>query len=170
MKNNFALAEDEKIITEIRHSIFPFIAYWLLAVVFSAAGAVMWYVLTDLNMNAVFAVVIFAICALGGIIIALLMIFSLSSERLILTNKRVLGTKGFLARRTTEIVLDKADAVTVSNSFMGAIFKYSSVNVVTPGLHTVSNGTTVGNKFGYVINAVEFSTAFTNAVEANKSK
>ncbi|MCD7729455.1 MAG: PH domain-containing protein [Clostridia bacterium] len=169
MKSNFTVADDETVLAEIKHSMFPFIGYWLLAVACCGLGLLLFVLLRNMGLSMTYSLVIFILLSVGGIILAIVLILSLSSERLILTDKRVIGTKGFLARRTTEIVLEKADAVTVSNSLMGAVFKYSTVSVVTPGLHIISNGSTVGDKYSYVVNANEFSSAFSDAVEAVKA-
>ncbi len=97
-----------------------------------------------------------------GVIILVCVLLSLAHVKLILTNKRVIGTRGVFARDNIDIPLSKIDAVSVKRSFFGSIFGYQSVQVFSPSTATISRK---GSMFGYAKNATEFKNAVVQEID-----
>ena len=51
----------------------------------------------------------------------------------VITNRRVIVKKGFIARDTFEMNLSKIESVNVDQSFMGRILNYGSITIIGSG-------------------------------------
>lgn len=104
----------------------------------------------------VFVIFIYVAFITGGVIYLICAIVSIKCDFLVLTNKRMYGRKGVIAKQTFDIVLEKIDTVNVVNTFAGAIFHYSKVEIVSPASSRIVRGNTVNIQFKYIANAEEF--------------
>jgi tetratricopeptide (TPR) repeat protein len=87
----------------------------------------------------------------GGILLLIGALFLLSgimsyvSSEFVVTNKRILGKRGFINRTSLELLLTKAEAIHVSQGLLERLFGSGTITVVGSG------GTK--NSFGYMSNA-----------------
>ena len=57
----------------------------------------------------------------------------LNKTELCLTNKRIIGKKGIIARDCVDSKLDKIQTIRIEESFLGRIFNYGTVIITTAG-------------------------------------
>ena len=55
------------------------------------------------------------------------------TTRLVLTNKRVIGRRGFLTTSTQSLALEKIESVDISQGVLGRVWKYGSIDVSGAG-------------------------------------
>ena len=92
-------------------------------------------------------------------------------NQLIVTNKRLLGRSGLIAKKVTDMPLMKLDNIQVKNGFFGAIFHYGNLEIISAGSQRVVGGKTVNNlKYPYVKNTEEFRRAVLAAIDRAKEE
>ena len=64
---------------------------------------------------------------------AIITTIAVNKTELSLTNQRLVGRKGIVARDIMDTKLDKVQTVSVNETFWGRIFKYANVSVTTAG-------------------------------------
>lgn len=75
------------------------------------------------------------------------------SSELVITNKRIIGKRGFLGIHAIDLRLDKVDALNVSSSFIGRIFNYNKIVISVSGATSQSfNGIKNANQLKQIIN------------------
>ncbi len=70
----------------------------------------------------------------GGILIFFSYLRSASVE-LAVTDKKIIGKRGVLFPRSMDAYLEKVDNISVSNSLLGTIFGYATVEIATNSAH-----------------------------------
>ena len=178
------IGRDEKILARITHSKAGLVSAFLVAAIFLALAGVAGYLtkyVTDLlnkqmpgDPLAVALMVIFiliAVCiGLIGVIYFICAAVEISCNQLVVTNKRLLGRSGFIAKRTMDIILLKLDTINATNGVFGALFHYGTLVVVSAGSQQIVNGRTVNLKFPYVKNTEEFRRAVLAAIDKAKDE
>ena len=178
------LGKDEKILARVTHSRAGIVSAFLVAVVFLALAGTAGYfakylsILLDQKMpDDPLATVLTVICIVIAVCIGLMGILyfagaavEITCNQLVVTNKRLLGRSGFLAKRTTDIILLKLDTINAANSILGAMFHYGTLAVVSAGSQQIVNGRTVNLKFPYVKNTEEFRRAVLAAIDKAKEE
>jgi hypothetical protein len=80
------------------------------------------------------------------------------NERFIITNRRVVEVKGIINKHVRDSALEKVNDVDLKQSFLGRIFSYGTVEIIT--------GSDIGmNQFPLIHNPVRFKKAMLNAKE-----
>ncbi len=137
---NRALLKDESVVYETRlHRI-----VYLLPVLVIVLGALLWRSMTVPGVM---------ITALGIVIFVDRFVQRMTSEYAV-TSKRVVAKKGFLARRTIELVLSKVESVDVRQGVLGRMLGYGRIVVVGTG------GTR--ERFSMIANPIDFRRAVQN--------
>src|SRR4051812_4073977 len=67
----------------------------------------------------------------GGVLLIVYNLFNWRSAKYMVTNQRVLGQEGLLRRRETDSLLASISDVRAKSSFVGRMFGYGSVNILT---------------------------------------
>src|SRR3954453_473937 len=67
----------------------------------------------------------------SGILLIVYNLFNWRSARYMVTNQRVLGQEGILRKRETDSLLASISDVRAKSSFVGRMFGYGSVNILT---------------------------------------
>ena len=68
-----------------------------------------------------------------GVIIIMVALIRRGTTELVLTDRRIIAKRGFIARATVEMSLAKVESLHVNQSLMGRIFNYGDVTVVGTG-------------------------------------
>lgn len=112
-----------------------------------------------------------------GVLIGIISVFYfvivfivIKTSQLVVTNKRVLGRRGFISKQTLDIMLSKLDTVNVSNGLLGAIFGYGTIEVVTAASGALSKYERAAMKFAYISNTIEFKKAVLAAMDKAKER
>jgi uncharacterized membrane protein YdbT with pleckstrin-like domain len=84
---------------------------------------------TALNCVATIFVLV-GILGLGGLIDA---IVNYNTTRFAVTDKRIIAKRGFIRRRSLELLLTKVESINVQQSLMGRIFNFGVIVVVGTG-------------------------------------
>ncbi len=171
------IGKDEKILARITHSkagLVPAFAVAAVLIAFAVAvGYLAWY-LSDLMGAEVegFPIVAIIVCAcfigLCGVWVFVRAAVEISCNRLVVTNKRLVGQSGWIAKRTMDIILLKLDTVNASNGVFGALFHYGTLEVVSAGSQQGFNRR--NQRFPYVKNTEEFRNAVLAAVDKAKEE
>lgn len=104
-----------------------------------------------------------------GALILLCVLLSLAHVKLILTNRRVIGSRGVFSRSNIDIPISKVDAINISRSLFGAILGYQSVQVLSPSTTAMSRRGK-GAMFRYAKNATEFKNAVLQVIDQLEKK
>lgn len=104
-----------------------------------------------------------------GALILLCVLLSLAHVKLILTNRRVIGSYGVFSRSNIDIPISKVDAINISRSLFGAILGYQSVQVLSPSTTAMSRRGK-GAMFRYAKNATEFKNAVLQVIDQLEKK
>ncbi|MDE5548366.1 MAG: PH domain-containing protein, partial [Clostridia bacterium] len=171
------LSKDEKVVASIKHSwvgvvpalicaafliIFGILLIAIDKIIYSALG------ITNDGSLDTDTFVIFKIAGgttiFMGIWVLLSNIVEISSAQLVVTNKRLLGRRGFISKRTTDIMLNKVDTINAENGFWGAIFHYGTIQVVSPA----SGKFSAKMKYSFISNTMEFRKAVLDTIEIVK--
>ena len=110
-----------------------------------------------------------SLCVVVGVGILIGTLLSIAHVKLILTNKRVIGTRGVFARNNIDVPLSKIDAVSVKRSFLGSLLGYQSIQVFSPSIAAMSRKGK-GSTFGYAKNADEFKNAVVQEIDKLERK
>ena len=181
------LGKDEKILARVTHSKAGLVSAFLVAVILLGITVGLIYFtqymndLLDKNLQgstlsalSTGLVIIFylitALVGLMGILYFVGAIVEISCNQLVVTNKRLLGRSGFIAKKTMDIILLKLDTINASNGIFGALFHYGTLEVVSAGSQQIVNGRTVNMKFPYVQNTEEFRRAALAAIDRAKEE
>lgn len=97
-------------------------------------------------------------------------ILALKKEYFILTNKRIYGRRGVIAKSELNIVLEKIDTVRIQNSILGRLFHYATIEIISPASSRIENGNTVYEGLGDISNAQEFQKAVLDTIEQHKKQ
>ncbi len=71
---------------------------------------------------------------IGGVLIFIAYLRSASVE-LAVTDKKIIGKRGVLFPRSMDAYLEKVDNISVSNSLLGTIFGYATIEICTNSAH-----------------------------------
>lgn len=99
------------------------------------------------------------IFVVSGILPVVLGIIGLLFNRLVITDKRVFGKRGIIARKTIDAPLDKVDSVTIKEALLGRLFNYAGIEIRTTSEKFI---------YPYVADAQEFKKTLMEAIEAEK--
>lgn len=162
--NNDFLMKNEKIVSSVKFSVMAFIGMAFKAIILLALAC--FFLLYDVegklgfsSTAAIIAKVAGGIALIWALYTVIKIIVIISTNRLVVTDKRLYGRVGVLAKETLDIPLTKLDNVAVKRDAWGAIFGYNSIVVAS----TVSNFT-----FNYAANAEKFKSAIFDAQEIAK--
>ena len=137
------LGKDEKILARVTHSKAGLVSAFLVAVILLGITVGLIYFtqymndLLDKNLQggalgalSTGLVIIFylitALVGLMGILYFVGAIVEISCNQLVVTNKRLLGRSGFIAKKTMDIILLKLDTINASNGIFGALRNFGS--------------------------------------------
>lgn len=143
---------------------------WLPTVLANALGASLENSSSTKEMQTVYDILMICrgisitVVVLSAFLHLIKVIVVISRNQLVVTNKRLLGRSGFIAKQTVDIILLKLDTINCTNGFMGAIFRYGSLKVVSAGSQ-VSNIV-----FPYIKNTEEFRRAVLTAIDRAKEE
>ena len=168
------LSDGERIIAEIKHKWVSIVAPIIGFILFVGAGIAL--MLSDEIAHAInknlehipedfkyFFYLSGGVLLLFGVIFLLSGIFEIKSAQLVLTDKRLLGRRGFIRKVVVDIMLSKIDTVVSSNGLLGGILNYGNIKIITPG-----TGAKNGIVYTYVSNGDEFRKAVLKSLEQNK--
>ncbi|MBQ9773423.1 MAG: PH domain-containing protein [Clostridia bacterium] len=155
------LNKDEKIVIEAKRTALLLVGKWISAVAWFLIAIVSVPLLASLDF-AGWPVVFPALIAVVEVISAILATLRYKGEEMALTNKRVVGKKGLVARSMIDIPVSQIESVTVDESFWGRLFHYGKVEI--------STGDLGGDSLKGVKNADAFKQAVMAQVEAYKQE
>ena len=180
------LGKDEKILARVTHSKAGLVSAFLVAVVLLGVTVGIGYLtqyLSDLLNGLTMKNAEWLVVALVALLIVLAVLFGLigifyfihaaveiSCNQLVVTNKRLLGRSGFIAKKTMDIILLKLDTINATNGVLGALFHYGTLVVVSAGSQQIINGVSVNLKFPYVKNTEAFRRAVLAAIDKAKEE
>ncbi len=116
----------------------------------------------------VFSLGIGVICVIAffiGILPLIIQILKLYTMDLAITNKRVVGKIGVVSINTLDVPIDKIDHVQIQANFLGRLFHYYSLKVISVGGSGFDNGSRKNKGFIGIANAQEFKNIVTEAIE-----
>lgn len=88
----------------------------------------------------------------------------------VVTNKRLICKKGWICKRTMDIMLDKIDTVYFSNGLFGAIFRCGSLKFVSASFLSMSRWERRILKYGMVKNIAVFKKGIVDAIDMAKAE
>lgn len=183
LENN--LGKDERVLARVTHSkaglISAFLGLTFCVALAVALGLLIKFIMglsgaldSTLSMVTmvitILSIIIAIVIGLCGILCCISAAVKISCDQLIVTNKRLLGRTGFIAKKTVDIILLKLDTVNASNSIFGALLHYGTLEVVSAGSQQIVNGNTVNMKFPYIKNTEEFRRAVLAAIDKAKDE
>ncbi len=183
IENN--LAKDEKVVAGIKHSwagLIPTLIRLLVIIGCSIAffkledivnlitGEGTGETYTELKILYIFSYVLGALTILMGLVYALTNFFEIKSAQLVVTNKRIFGRRGFISKRTTDILISKVDTINVGNGFFGAIFHYGTIEIVSGASGAMTRAERATLKYAFVSNTLEFRKAVLEVIERSKEE
>lgn len=115
------------------------------------------------SISAIFFI-IGALLFLIGLWILFKGINEIRCAQLVVTNKRLLGRRGFIRKRTTDILLNKVDSINAENGLLGAIFHYGTIEIFSPGAKMFSGRM----RYSFISNTIEFRKAVLYTIEKVK--
>jgi uncharacterized membrane protein YdbT with pleckstrin-like domain len=146
------LAPGETIVHRAAISHWKFLGSYLAgALLFAAAVYVLVLSRSHTDILAAWAAVPFAV----GVVVILVALIRRSTTELVLTDRRIIAKRGFIARDTVEMNLSKVESLHVNQGLMGRMLDYGDVSVVGTGsslepLRGVSNPLELRRKLGEV--------------------
>lgn len=123
-----------------------------------------------INQIKIFRAILIITIVFTSAIYVIITAIKLKCQYLILTNKKLYGKKGIIAKNILEIPIEKIDTVRVRTSLMGRIFQYSTLEIVSPASVKILKGTTVNEKFPFIKNVNEFRKAVIESIVVAKSQ
>lgn len=142
------LTLDEKIIAKASFSMLGTICWFIFTLFFSLMGILV--IIYPSNDKSYILGIIFIVI---GFIPFIYSFMTTKSSELVITNKRIIGKRGFLGIHAIDLRLDKVDALNVSSSFIGRIFNYNKIVISVSGATSQSfNGIKNANQLKQIIN------------------
>lgn len=121
------LAPGERIIHRAEISHWNFVLAYLFAALCFAGGGAAVFLRTELR-----APLGIALAALGVVVILVAAVRRATTE-LVLTDRRIIAKRGFIARDTVEMNLAKVESIHVTQGLLGRLLDYGDVTVVGTG-------------------------------------
>jgi uncharacterized membrane protein YdbT with pleckstrin-like domain len=146
------LAPGETIVHRAAISHWKFLVSYLLGLLcFAGAIALLVVSRNNTDVPAVSAAAPFVL----GVIIILVALIRRSTTELVLTDRRIIAKRGFIARDTVEMNLSKVESLHVNQGLIGRMLDYGDVTVVGTGsslepLRGVANPLELRRKLGEV--------------------
>lgn len=179
IENN--LSKDEKIMARIKHSWAGMVSAILRIVVICALATVVFLLKRILakfgldlaELNTFYDIICYtcgSFILLLAFIVFLSMLFEIKSSQLVVTNKRVFGRRGFIAKYTTDILLSKIDTIKISNGFLGAILGYGTVEIVSAASGRMTRVERATLRYDFVSNTSEFRKAVMETIDRVKKE
>lgn len=177
------LAADEKIMAKIKHSwagmvstIILFLVLLAFGIVFCNFKSIMGHFFPNENIasDPDYLVVQIITCFVGivsivtGLLILFVNIVEIKSSQLVVTNKRIFGRRGFIAKYTTDILISKVDTINVSNGFFGALFHYGNIKIVSGTTAAMTRAERATLVYSFVSNTSEFRKAVLETIDKVK--
>lgn len=172
------LNDGEEVICKLRKSmlaalsgVIGFVIFLILGIVIFATGGVFRAEaeeMMDTGLRILYIVYGCTFIFMGAMIL-LGVLLSLAHVKLILTNRRVIGSYGVFSRSNIDIPISKVDAINISRSLFGAILGYQSVQVLSPSTTAMSRRGK-GAMFRYAKNATEFKNAVLQVIDQLEKK
>jgi len=158
------LAQNEKIILVSRQHWFILFSSILLEIILILAIMIIAaicgvFLAPILGINNIIITVVGAIIAIIPLVSMLFDIFKWLNHQYIITNRRVIQVSGIFNKSVTDSSLEKVNDVHMDQSFLGRIFDYGDVEILTASELGV-------NQFKRIAKPVEFKTAMLNAKES----
>lgn len=158
------LAQNEKIILVSRQHWFILFSSILLEIILIIAIMIIAaicgvFLAPILGINNIIITVVGAIIAIIPLVSMLFDIFKWLNHQYIITNRRVIQVSGIFNKSVTDSSLEKVNDVHMDQSFLGRIFDYGDVEILTASELGV-------NQFKRIAKPVEFKTAMLNAKES----
>jgi uncharacterized membrane protein YdbT with pleckstrin-like domain len=121
------LAPGERIVLRCAVSHWNFaLSYLVSALCFIGAAAVVF-------MNWQRAPVIAAVLTVIGVVVIMVAVIRRGTTELVLTDRRIIAKRGFIARATVEMTLAKVESLHVNQGLAGRVLNYGDVTVVGTG-------------------------------------
>ncbi len=175
-----SLSSDEIIMAKIKHSwagLICAIFKCLTSILFGIVLIVLSSFLKNKFDGEVFDLIkniLLIIIGTASVIIAILIFIrdfmEIKFAQLVVTNKRLLGRRGFISKQTMDILLSKIDTINVDNGFLGAIFHYGEIQVISSGMIALSEEKREAYKYRFISNTNEFKRAVLQAIEKVKEE
>lgn len=179
------LTADETVIARIRHSWTGLVSVFVTFLFVCGVGAVFLCMRPILDSigealgdpmphDSVATIMLTFFYILGGIFILLGLLISIAKiaeikcAQLVVTNKRMLGRRGFISKQTTDVILSKIDTINAGNGLFGAIFHYGYIQIVSPATQNAAKFGTMN--YNYISNTMEFRKAVLDAIEKAKAQ
>jgi len=146
------LAPGETIVHSAAISHWKFLMSYLVgALLFAAAVYVLVLSRSNTDILPAWAAVPFA----AGVVVVLVALIRRSTTELVLTDRRIIAKRGFIARDTVEMNLSKIESLHVNQGLIGRMLDYGDVTVVGTGsslepLRGVANPLELRRKLGEV--------------------
>ena len=121
------LAPGERVVHRARLSHWNYAAAYLFGLLCITAGGAAIFLPTEKRV-----VIALAAAALGILVFAVAAIRRASTE-LVLTDRRIIAKRGFIARETIEMNLAKVESLHVSQGLAGRVLGYGDITVVGTG-------------------------------------
>lgn len=122
------LAQGERIVHRAAVSHWHFALSYLIGIAFIIAGAATAYLHREppwlMSAGVAFAF---------GVVVILVALIRRSTTELVLTDRRIIAKRGFIARDTVEMNLSKVESVRVDQSLVGRLLDYGDVTIVGTG-------------------------------------
>ncbi len=187
VENN--LGKDERILARVTHSKAALFSALIVATICFAVGLALWYGLeavlipienNDMASEATIDILVkvFEVMQILCLIISMFIgacvflhsVISVMCNQIVVTNKRLLGRKGFISKSVIDILLLKLDNIRAENGLFGALFHYGTLEVVSAGSQQIVNGRSTNARFPYVKNTEEFRRAVLAAIDKAKEE
>jgi uncharacterized membrane protein YdbT with pleckstrin-like domain len=124
------LADGERIVHRAAISHWKFLLSYVIGAL-CLAGAAAALVLGRDNRDA--AIAIAAVALAIGLVVILVALIRRATTELVLTDRRIIAKRGFIARDTVEMNLSKVESLHVNQGLLGRILNYGDVAVVGTG-------------------------------------
>lgn len=174
------LSKDEQIMGKIKHSwagmvsaVLRMLALCILAVVMFKMKAIMVKFGLDVSgIDTMFTIsyVFGAFFLFLALLVFLMLFFEIKSAQLVVTDKRIFGRRGFISKHTTDILLSKVDTINISNGFLGAIFGYGTVEIVSAASGRMTRVERATLRYEFVSNTSEFRKAVLETIDRVKKE
>jgi uncharacterized membrane protein YdbT with pleckstrin-like domain len=77
--------------------------------------------------------IVAGVAALAGVLVILVAVVRRATTELVLTDRRIIAKRGFIARDTVEMNLGKVESLHVTQGLLGRLLDYGNVTVVGTG-------------------------------------
>lgn len=180
------LKKDEKVVSRIKHSWAGIIGIIIGAAIVCAVGVLL-IKLPSIVINImsshgvdnieeapkifyVFMDVFGVLIIFCSLLILIPGIVEIKCAQLVVTNKRILGRRGFISKVTADIMLNKIDTINAGNGFLGEIFHYGYIEIVSAASVASSVQQRRAMRYKYISNTLEFRQAVLDAIDTAKEE